>query len=249
MKLRLIRNATLRIAYSGKEFVIDPFLMPKHSIESFAGISPNPLVDLPCEPEEVLDGIDMVVVSHLHPDHFDLLAQGLLPNDIQMFCQPGEENMLRQLGCTGAAGIRNSIIWEGITITRTPGQHGTGIWAQQMGEVSGFIFEAPGEPRVYWAGDTIYYEGIKQVLRDLEPEIIITHSGGAKFPGSEPIIMDAEQTIALCLENPGATIVATHLEALDHCTVSRTGLRELADKSNIPPERLLIPADGESVKF
>ncbi len=249
MKLRLIRNATLRIAYSGKEFVIDPFLMQKYSMESFAGISPNPLVDLPCEPEEVLHGIDMVVVSHLHPDHFDPLAQGLLPNDIQMFCQPGEESILRQLGFTGANGIQDSITWEGITITRIPGQHGTGIWAQRMGDVSGFVFEAPGEPLVYWAGDTIYFEAIKQVLRDLKPEIVITHSGGAKFPGSEPIIMDAEQTIALCLENPRATIVATHLEALDHCTVSRAQLREFAEKANIPIERLLIPADGESVNF
>ncbi|MEE8136604.1 MAG: MBL fold metallo-hydrolase, partial [Thermodesulfobacteriota bacterium] len=66
MKIRLFRNATLRITYSGKEFVIDPFLLPKDTIPSFAGISKNPTVDLPCPPEEVVEGVEMAIVSHMH---------------------------------------------------------------------------------------------------------------------------------------------------------------------------------------
>ena len=107
MKLQLIRNATLRVNYAWKEFVIDPFLAPLHSIESFAGVSPNPTVDLPCAPGEVVDGVDMVIVSHLHPDHFDPLAQQLLPNDVRMFCQPGDEGILRQIGQELGHGLRN----------------------------------------------------------------------------------------------------------------------------------------------
>ena len=249
MNIQLIRNATLRVNYAGKEFVIDPFLAPRHSIESFAGVSPNPTVDLPCAPGEVVDGVDMVIVSHLHPDHFDSLAQQLLPNDIRMFCQPGDEGILRQIGFGSAQAIETSVEWDDIKISRTPGRHGTGVWAQQMGNVSGFVFEARGEPLVYWAGDTIYYEDVRQVLRDFGPDIIITHSGGAEFPGSGPIIMDGEQTIALSLDNPQATVVATHLESLDHCTVTRAKLRELAVQSGIPDERLLIPGDGESISL
>lgn len=247
MKLQLIRNATLRINYAGKEFVIDPFLAPRHTVQSFIGVSPNPTVDLPCTPGEVVDGIEMVIVSHLHPDHFDPLAQELLPKDIAMFCQPGDEGILTQIGFGSVAPIETWVKWGDITITRAPGRHGTGVWAEQMGNVSGFLFEAQDEPVMYWAGDTIYYEGVIQVLRDFEPEIIITHSGGAQFPGSGPIIMDAEQTISLSLESPRSVVVATHLEALDHCPVTRRGLRELARNSHIPDDKLLIPEDGESI--
>ena len=249
MKLRLIRNATLRINYANKEFVIDPSLMPKYTIESFAGVSRNPLVDLPCPPEEVVEGIDMVIVSHLHPDHIDPLAQQLLPKDIQMFCQPSDENILRQGDFQSVSGIDTSVIWDGITIMRTAGQHGTGMMARQMGNVSGFLFKAENEPTVYWAGDTILFEGVIHTIREFKPEIVITHSGGARFPGSAPIIMDDEQTVGVCREASQAIVVATHLEALDHCTVSRAKLREFAEKGGITSDRLLIPEDGESITF
>lgn len=249
MKIRLIRNATLRITYAGKEFIIDPFLLPKDTIPSFAGISNNPTVDLPCSPEEVADGVEMAIVSHMHPDHFDQLAAQLLPVDITLFCQPGDEHMIRQFGITGATPIIDSTLWEGISITRTDGQHGSGVWAQHMGNVSGFIFQANDEPTVYWAGDTILYDGVRQVLSEINPEVIITHSGGAQMQGSGPIIMDAEQTVSICLENPDTKVVAVHLEALDHCPITRSQLRSLAQNSNIPDGRLLIPQDGETIEL
>jgi hypothetical protein len=59
--------------------------------------------------------------------------------------------------------------------------------------------------------------------------------------------MDAEQTAAVCLAAPNATVVAVHMEALDHATVSRADLRACADSQGIPHDRLLIPADDETL--
>ena len=44
-------------------------------------------------------------------------------------------------------------------------------------------------------------------------------------------------------------VIATHMEALDHATVSREELRAYAKANGIQPERLLIPADGERLVF
>ena len=249
MKIRLFRNATIRITYAGKEMIIDPFLLPKHAIPSFAGISNNPTVNLPCPPEEVVEGVEMAIVSHMHPDHFDQLAAQLLPSEVTLFCQPGDEAMLRQFGVRNPSAINDSTIWEGISITRTPGQHGSGVWAQHMGNVSGFVLQGNDEPTVYWAGDTILYDGVRQVLSEIKPDVIITHSGGAEMQGSGPIIMDAEQTVSICLENPDARVVAVHLEALDHCPITRAQLRELARTSGISDKSLLIPQDGETIEL
>ena len=249
MKIQLIRNATLRVHYNGRLFIIDPFLAAKETVRSFADISQNPLTDLPCTPEEAIADAEMAIISHLHVDHFDPDAEALLPKTLPIFCQPADEETIREKGFRKVTAVNDSIIWQGISITRTPGQHGTGVWAERMGNVSGFIWQAVGEPTVYWAGDTIWYEPVADIIQKIQPDIIFTHSSGAKFGDSDPIVMDAAQTVAVCLAAPQATVVAVHLESLDHGTVSRVDLRTLANENNISAERLLIPADGEQLEF
>lgn len=245
MQIQLIRNATLRIKYAQQQFIVDPYLAAKHTMPSYAGISPNPLVDLPCLPEEVLAGIDMALISHLHSDHFDPLAQELLPKDIQIFCQPGDETQIMGKGFQKVTPVEQSIDWQGITLIRIPGQHGTGVVAEKMGQASGFIFQADNEPVVYWTGDTIWYKAVKDSIEKTQPDIIITHSCGAKWRDSDPIVMDAGQTIAVCQAAPQSIVIAVHMDALDHATVSRADLRAFAEAEGVRAEQLLIPDDGE----
>lgn len=249
MQIQFIRNATMRITYHNHLFVTDPFLAAKYSLRSFAGISENPLVDLPISPEDVLAGVEMALISHLHSDHFDPLAQALLPKSIPIFCQPGDEKQIADKGFHLVTPIKENVTWQGLSLTRTPGQHGTGEWIARMGYVSGFVWRAEDEPTVYWAGDTIWYEAVEQVLVAEQPDIIITHSSGAKFGDSDPIVMDAAQTIAVCQAAPEAIVVAIHLDSLDHGTVSRADLRALAQDRGISPANLRIPADGEVLNF
>ncbi len=118
-----------------------------------------------------------------------------------------------------------------------------------MGTVSGFVLEAEDEPTLYWAGDTIWYAPVEQVIAAKQPDVIVTHSCGATWKGSAPIVMDAEQTIAVCVAAPNSRVIATHMEALDHATVSRADLRQYADARGIAAAQLLIPADGDTLAF
>ena len=245
MEIQLIRNATLRVRYGGRLFVIDPFLADKHSRPSYTGKSPNPLVDLPMRPEEVIAGAEMVVVSHLHSDHFDPAAQALLPKETLIFCQSVDEASLRAKGFERVTPVQDAVVWQGITMTRTAGQHGSGAALREMGQVSGFVFEAAGEPTVYWAGDTIWYEPVAEVIRRVRPAVIVTHSSGAVWKEMGLIVMDGAQTVAVCRAAPESVVVATHMEALDHGTVSRGELRAAAEAAGVGEEWLLIPADGE----
>ena len=63
------------------------------------------------------------------------------------------------------------------------------------------------------------------------------------------IIMDAAQTVAVCRAAPNSTVIATHMEALDHATVTRAALRKYAETQGIGPGKLLIPFDGEKIAF
>jgi L-ascorbate metabolism protein UlaG (beta-lactamase superfamily) len=249
MKIQLIRSATLRMEYAHRRFVIDPYFAPKHSRPSFAGKSPNPLVDLPCPPHEVIADIEMVLVSHLHSDHFDPVAQELLPKEMQIFCQPGDEAYIQKKGFGSVTPIAKSLTWQGITITRTLCQHGSGDVLAEMGEASGFVLRATTEPTVYWAGDTLWNESVAQVIDHVQPDVIVTHSCGAVWGDNILIVMDAAQTVAVCRAAPGSIVMATHMDSLDHATVSRDGLRNYAESQAISPEQLLIPADGETLVF
>jgi hypothetical protein len=61
--------------------------------------------------------------------------------------------------------------------------------------------------------------------------------------------MDAVQTVAVCQAAPWSRVVATHMDSLDHATISREALRRDATICGIGPEQLLIPADGEVLVF
>ncbi|HXV98063.1 MAG TPA: MBL fold metallo-hydrolase [Anaerolineae bacterium] len=206
-------------------------------------------MDLPCPAEDVVADIEMALISHLHPDHFDNLAQELLPKNIQLYCQPGNEPQIKEAGFSNVMTVDGSVDWHGLTITRTAGQHGNEFWAAQMGPVAGFIFRADNEPTIYWTGDTIWYEAVEQLVLETEPDIIITHSSGASFEAGQPIIMDGQQTIEVCRTAPRSIVIATHMETFDFDTVSRQDLRAMAEAAGIKAKRLLIPADGETLIF
>ena len=249
MQIQLIRSATLRIEYSQHTFVIDPYLAAKHTRPTFAGKSPNPLVDLPCSPLEVIAGIEMVIVSHLHSDHFDPTAQDLLRKDTLILCQPGDEQTISAKGFLNVKPVKQEMNWEGISITRTPCEHGSGEVLKEMGNASGFVFRSPNEPTVYWAGDTILCKAVAEAISHHQPDIIITHSCGAVWGQHVLIVMDAAQTVEVCHFALNSTVIATHMESLDHATVSRQALREYATTNGVRPEQLRIPLDGEKIIF
>ncbi|MEA2601654.1 MAG: hypothetical protein QOF89_2646 [Acidobacteriota bacterium] len=95
----------------------------------------------------------------------------------------------------------------------------------------------------------LLYEPVLQTIERFRPDVIVTHSSGAMWKGSGPIVMDAAQTLAVCRAAPASRVVAIHLDSLDHGEVSREDLRAQARAAEIPDTRLLIPGDGETLEL
>lgn len=119
----------------------------------------------------------------------------------------------------------------------------------QMGQVCGFLLQQEQEPSFYWVGDTIWCEAVKETIEQILPAIIVTHSCGAVWGKGGLIVMDAEQTVTVCQTAPQSVVVATHMDSLDHATVSRADLQAVARAHNISSTQLLIPQDGETLIF
>lgn len=250
-KIQLIRNATLKITFGDATFLIDPMLGAKGSFESYGNIAKNPISKLPISTDEILADVDAVLVSHLHKDHFDDAAKHLIQKDLQIFCQPTNKETIEESGFRNITEIFESQTFNSTTIHRVGGKHGRGPIEKLMGKVSGFVLENKNEPTIYILGDTIFNDEVKATIKKFKPEIIITNSGGAFIPGYEKdlILLDEHETLEIANYAKDATLIAVHLEALDHCTVSRASLYRTVLQSNISKENLKIPLNGEILEF
>lgn len=244
--IQLIRNATLKLKYNNKTILVDPMFSPKESFMSFVVLDQNlnPTVDLPNSIEEISKDVDLLLVSHLHPDHFDPAAIQALDFSLPTIVQPGDLNAVKEAGFTNVTPLIDTYGVDGIEFTRTNGQHGPDEVLEHLGEVSGFILKAEGYPTIYIVGDCIWTEEIKNTIKTFNPDIIITNSGGAEFMGQAQILMNATDTVELAKYAPNAKVVAVHMESLDHCKTTRSILKEEAENAGV---EVYIPKDGETI--
>ncbi|OWR33108.1 hypothetical protein CDO73_00955 [Saccharibacillus sp. O23] len=254
MKLTLIRNATLRIEYGGLIWLIDPMFAEQGAnppISNSPNDKRNPLVPLPVSAES-LSTPDVLILTHLHPDHWDAPAASALlaarGAELPVFCQPGDQERIAESGFANIREIEDSCIYQGVKISRTSGQHGTGEIGQAMGRVSGFVFEAEGEPKLYLAGDTIWCDDVAEALDRHRPDVTVVHAGGARFREGDAIIMDDADVIRTTEHAPYTRIVAVHMEAINHCLTLRADLAQTVRTQGLD-KRIDIPADGETLSF
>lgn len=247
--IQLIRNAALVINYAGRKILVDPLLAPKDAYDSFTGAARNPTVDLPLPVEEITKDVDLVLVTHTHRDHFDPVASHALDKSVKLINQPADDAYFKNEQFINAETVEESTVWNGISVYRTGGEHGSGEVLKLMGTVSGFVLKAEGQPTIYIVGDSIWMPLVAQSIEKYKPDYIVINSGGAIWPGYEttPILMEENQVMQLIKESGNAKIIAVHMEALDHCRTTRTSLRQKANECNIGAEKLIIPANGETV--
>ena len=241
MKITLVRHATLLLELDGRRLLVDPQLDDagaRPPIDNTPNPRRNPLVPLPAAlpADEVVRGLDAVVVTHRHRDHLDETAERLLPRDVPVFCQPEDEEALRALGLD-ARPVEDAVEWDGLAIARTGGQHGTGRIAELLAPVSGFVL---GRGDLYVAGDTIWCADVEEAIARHRPRVAVVNSGGARFLEGDAIVMTAEDVAEVASRVPA--VVAVHLEAINHCVVTRAEVRAAAPTAS-------VPEDGETIEL
>jgi L-ascorbate metabolism protein UlaG (beta-lactamase superfamily) len=231
MRLTLVRHATLLLETGERRILVDPMLRAAAStppIENTPNQRPNPLVELPWPAEDVVRGVDRVVITHLHSDHFDDDGDALLPRDLPILTQPESAGALRGRGFT-------AVRTEDDEIPLTGGQHGTGATGEAMGAVCGFVVDG-----VYVAGDTIWCDEVAAALAQHRPRAVVLNAGGARFNQGGPIVMDVTD-VARVREAVDGPVVVVHLEAINHCIEPRAAYRAVAG--------VTVPDDGETIEL
>ena len=265
MKIKQIRNATLRVTYGGAEFLIDPWLIGKAEGFTFGQgpfsaevVDPAqldivmPMCELPIPLADVLNGVDAYLLTHLHPDHFDMAQDGSvgskLNKETPLFVQNEDEvKIMEKSGFKNVQTFTDSgVEFHGVKITRTYAKHGT---KTPCGPASGAFFSSPSEKKTLWIlGDTIWCDEVARTMEKLNPDVVVLNCCAAQLKTYGRLIMDAADVESVCRAAPNATVIASHMDTVAHASLTRKTLKDALQRRGLA-SRVLMPDDGEEYVF
>ncbi len=215
-----IGHATLLVQMDGVNFLTDPIWSQTPSPVPLIG--PSRWVD-PGVALEDLPAIDFVVISHNHYDHLDLPSLRKLAalNSATVFFVPqGNGDLLRKNGIDQVQELNwgDTADYKGITIHCLPTQH----WSKRsLTDTRKALWSSwavmGAERRFYFAGDTGYFDGFKEIGAKLGPFDLAAVPVGAYEPSAmmKASHMNPEEAVQGALDVQAETAVAIHFGTFD----------------------------------
>ena len=238
LRLTHIGGPTALIEVGGWRLLTDPTFDPPGQSYRFGWGTGSRKLTGPAIDAPDLGPIDAVLLSHdHHGDNLDAAGRAVLPSAGTVITTvPGAE----RLG-VGARGLEP---WAStrleargrptIEITATPCRHGPPLSRPLAGDVVGFALRWDGQEHgeLWISGDTVLYDGVRQVAERLEVGTALLHLGGVRFPITGPVryTMTAKDAVELCRLVQPRTLIPIHYEGWAHFKQGREEIeRELAN--------------------
>ena len=240
--LQFIGNATMLIRFGGLTVLTDPnFLHRGQRAYLGHGIVSTRLTDPAIAPQD-LPALDAVLLSHLHGDHWDRVAQAALKRAVPIITTPHASRRLQWRGFPRAIGLQtwsSHLLTHGdyaVRITSLPGPHAPRpvrrLLPPVMGSLLQFTRSGAITHQMYISGDTLMVDELARIPHQFtDIDTTVLHLGGTTLPGGLMVTMDARQGADLLELIPGSRGIPIHHS--DY-TVFRSPLsdfrREVADR-------------------
>jgi L-ascorbate metabolism protein UlaG (beta-lactamase superfamily) len=215
--LTFLGNATLLLRLGPFTLLTDPnFLHAGQRAYLGYGLWSKRLKDPACSVQD-LPSLDAIVLSHLHGDHWDRVAQRGLDRTVPIVTtgQAARKLSRRGFAAEELAPWASVTLTDGgaeLTVTALPGRHGPGAFDLLLPDVMGSLIDLriDGERllRVYVSGDTLYDDGLAEITRRFPGiDVAVVHLGGTKLLGLVTVTMDGDQGSKLVqLLEPGVVV-------------------------------------------
>ena len=200
---------------------------------------------------DALGAVDVVLLSHEHHiDNLDRAGRALLPSAGRVVTTADGAVALGH----GTVGLRawesTDIAAAGATlhVTATPARHGPADG--DRGPVIGFAvaLEQAPEDVVYFSGDTVWYEGVRQVAERFSVRVALLCFGAARVSvaGPLPLTLTADEGVEVARTMPSALIVPLHFEGWEHFSQTRDDVERAFATAGLS-ERLRWPVPGKPI--
>jgi L-ascorbate 6-phosphate lactonase len=234
---------------SGVTALLDPFLAPHEGRRFETMLLPD-----------TATGIDVIMCSHEHIDHFDARSIPALAAASPGACIVVPRPIVSMVTELGIAEDRvigtqpgEKVEIEGVWIHPVPARHGVEIddaytfgteLSDGLVRYLGFVLESDGV-RLYHAGDTILYDGMAEGLRDIGVDVaMLPINGRDSYRESAGLVgnLDERESAFLTREMGAETLIPMHYELFAHnrgypARVLDTIDREGLDVSVLTPTR------------
>lgn len=129
-----------------------------------------------------LEGIDAVLVSHLHFDHLDLPSLRLLERDVTLVVPVGARRLVREFTDVREVDVGDEVSVGEVTIHATPAEHDGARLMLRSAPSLGYLVS--GSQRIYFAGDTDLFEGMSALAGSIDIALLPVSGWGSKVgPG------------------------------------------------------------------
>ena len=199
-----VGTATVLIRFGEITLCTDPNFLHRHDVAHLGyGLTSRRLTNPAIEIEQ-LPPLDGIVLSHLHEDHFDRIAEARLDRSVPIFTNPKAADALANKGFLDPRAIRT---WDTrsfqkgdlrLDLTALPAQHGPRLVSKLLPPVMGSMLDFSTESgdrlmRIYVSGDTVLHDELYEIPRRYpDVDLALLHLGGTRILGIY-VTMDARE--------------------------------------------------------
>jgi L-ascorbate metabolism protein UlaG (beta-lactamase superfamily) len=263
VSLRWIGGATMELRFGAFRVLTDPVLadgpiafhMDGHPSTGEDGA---PIYRYAPVPPVELNGLDALLLSHVHSDHFDAVARERVPRELWGMAPaqqiprleswgfdviegtvPGEEEHLERAG-------------EILRIRVLPAWHSHDATTQRkLGDVNGYLIEHRTIRRTFrlvWTGDTVWSDDLAAAALQRGPvDVLVPHLGAVGRGGPWGLMtMDAEEAAHLIERVVPHRVVPVHHHTFSHYTEPVTALVDRLAGTRFA-DSLRVAEEGEVV--
>lgn len=253
LAITYIGGPTAVLSIDGLSFITDPTFDPAGGDYASGAVSLHKTRGPALLPAQ-LAPIDVALVSHdQHPDNLDTSGRALL-RDVRHVLTTAAG--AARLG-SGAIGLRPWETWSiptprgtTLSVTATPARHGPAGIEPISGDVVGFVIRAveSGTDLVYVTGDTVWYEGTREVARRFHPRVVLLFGGAAQARGPFHLTMSTNDAVEAATTFQDAIVVPVHHDGWAHFTQSQEDLAKTFQTLGLAG-RLRRVTGGETMRF